>query len=287
MAIPIINDWKRYFEHPDEGLGSSYERIILNGLLKDLIQEHEIQSILETPAFGFTGLSGINLVQAALDGVSIHLEDDDEERLEQIRGLWQDLDLTLQSRLNPGFRHLDYPDKSIDMAFNFSALWFVDGLSVFLKELARVSSKLIFISVPNRTGIGYKGQLKGYSKEEYPQLKPAHIDPASVTHILKQQGWKLLRKGYFDCPLWPDIGMSKEDFLMQHCMVCTVLGKCKVPVKKPDKLPICIMDYYRGKDPGFPERMLRYSALERIAPDSFKKYWAHHYYLIFRPGDHA
>ncbi|HOH47093.1 MAG TPA: hypothetical protein PLX59_04580 [Candidatus Cloacimonadota bacterium] len=287
MAIPIINDWQKYFHHPDEGLGSSYERIILNGLLADVISEHGIKSILETPSFGFTGLSGINLVQAALDGVSITLEDDDAHRLEQIRALWQDLNLPLKSKLNPGFRHLDYPGKSFDMAFNFSALWFVENLRGFLEELARVSSKLIFISVPNRSGIGYKGQLKGYSKEAYPQLKPEYIDPASVIHILKAKGWKLLRKGFFDCPLWPDIGMSKEDFLMQYCMICKVLGKCKVPIRKTDKAPVCIMDYYKGNDADFPNRMLRYNALERFAPNAFKRYWAHHYYLIFCPGDNA
>lgn len=285
MAIPIINDWQKYFEHPDEGLGSSYERIILNGLLSEVIREYEIKSILETPSFGFTGLSGINLVQAAQDGVKVSLEDDQEQRLEQIRALWDDLGLPLKSRLNPGFGHLDYPDRSIDMAFNFSALWFVDDLALFLKELARVSSKLIFLSVPNRSGIGYKGQLKGYTKDKYPQLKPAHIDPASIIHLMKKEGWTLLRKGYFDCPLWPDIGMSKEEFLMKHCMICKVLGKCKVPIKKAGKAPLCIMDYYKGNDPDFPQRMLKFSALERFAPDSFKQYWAHHYYLIFSPRE--
>ena len=33
MAVPIINDWVKYYTNPDEGLGSSYERIVLNQLL--------------------------------------------------------------------------------------------------------------------------------------------------------------------------------------------------------------------------------------------------------------
>lgn len=38
MAIPIINNWRSYFEHGDEGLGSSYERIILNNVLLDVVK---------------------------------------------------------------------------------------------------------------------------------------------------------------------------------------------------------------------------------------------------------
>jgi len=284
VAIPIIHDWEKYFDNPDEGLGSSYERIVLNRLIAEAVREYGVKSILESPSFGFTGLSGINLMQAALDGAEVHLEDHNELRIEEIKALWQKLDLPLEIKYNKDYSLLDYPDKSIDMSFSFSAIWFVKDLPRYLGELSRVSSKLIFISVPNRAGIGYKTQIKDYSPELYPEVNPGFIDPAVISWHLRKLGWRLEAKGYFDCPLWPDIGMSKEDFLMKHCMFCKLMGKCKVPVaqKAPGKR-VSIMDFYAGKDPDFEDRMMRYSYLERFAPEAFKKYWAHHYYLQFVP----
>ena len=102
MAIPIIHDWEKYFDNPDEGLGSSYERIVLNRLIAEAVREYGVKSILESPSFGFTGLSGINLMQAALDGAEVHLEDHNELRIEEIKALWQKLDLPLEIKYKIG-----------------------------------------------------------------------------------------------------------------------------------------------------------------------------------------
>jgi len=280
MAIPIINNWQSYFRHPDEGMGSSYERVILNDILQDIVERHQVQSVLESPAFGFTGLSGINLMNLAAQGIRISLEDHDEERLELIKGLWKQAALPLETRLNPDYTKLDYPDKAFDMSFSFSALWFCRDLKAYLDEIARLSARCVFISVPNRQGLGYKSQLQDYSPIKYPELKPAHIDPPSIISILAKAGWQLQSSGLFDCPPWPDIGMSKEDFLDRK------LGIRLPQVKRPapaSKAPLCIMDHYLGKDPGFPQRMRKLSFVERTAPQAFKRIWAHHFYMLFEP----
>ncbi|MCD4651795.1 MAG: hypothetical protein K8S56_08435, partial [Candidatus Cloacimonetes bacterium] len=92
MAIPIINFWRRYFDNPDEGLGSSYERIILNNKLVELKKLFGIETVLEAPLFGFTGISGINSFQMAIEGASVTLLDHDEERAELIRQLWRKME---------------------------------------------------------------------------------------------------------------------------------------------------------------------------------------------------
>ena len=61
MAIAILDRWRFYFDvNRAEGLGSSYERVVLNRKLDDIRQQYHISTVLEAPAFGFTGLSGIN-----------------------------------------------------------------------------------------------------------------------------------------------------------------------------------------------------------------------------------
>ena len=280
MAIPIIKSWRSYFDHPDEGLGSSYERIILNKILLACVDEYQVQSVLESPCFGFTGLSGINLLALAKKQISVQLEDHDEERIGLIKELWQSLNLSAKIRYNPDYRVLNYPDQSFDMSFSFSALWFCQELPRYLEELARVSKKCIFISVPNRSGLGYKSQLQDYDPQVYPQLKISHIDPASFIHILSKLGWSLKKRQFFDCPLWPDIGMSKEEFLSKKLKINL---PTKVRNKQAQTPALNILGYYQDKDPSFEAKMLRYSLLERYATAAFKRIWAHHEYFVFEP----
>ncbi|PKN73844.1 MAG: hypothetical protein CVU50_01265 [Candidatus Cloacimonetes bacterium HGW-Cloacimonetes-3] len=275
MAIPILHDWEKYFSHPHEGLGSSYERIMLNLLLSRYQQQYQINTILETPSFGFTGLSGINMVALAQKGCEVSLEDHNHHRLQMITDLWHSLNLPLKHKYNEDYSVLDYPDKSFDMGYNFSAMWFTKDIALFLSELGRVCSKLILICVPNRQGIGYRMQIKDYSPNAYPELKPEHLDPISITYLMNKNGWKLIDKNYIDCPPWPDIGMNKELFFKR------VVGSNKPAPEPIASNEVSIMPYYQGNDPSFESRMLKFSLLERFAPPCFQKYWAHHQYLAF------
>lgn len=277
MAIPIINNWGNYYPTAHEGLGSSYERIILNKLLLKIYDLYEIHTALEAPCFGFTGITGINLVALAKKGVEVHLMDHDEQRLQFVSDTWASLALPVSVSYNVDYRFLQLPDRAMDLGFNFSALWFAPDLAVFIKEFCRVVDKCILICVPNRDGIGFKGQLKGYSKDLYPDLYPQHIDIPSIKYLMRSNGWTLVDENYIDCPPWPDIGMSKEDYFQK------LLGKTNQPAEKPTEpsTPVSILPYYRGEDPQFEARMLRFQAFELFAPDFLKRFWAHHRYMLF------
>jgi len=280
MAIPIINDWEKYFTDNHEGLGSSYERVVINNLLKRTADRYGVKSVLESPSFGFTGISGINLLFLADLGIRVYLEDHDERRLELIGKLWGELGRPLQTAYNRDYRKLDYPDSSIDMYFSFSALWFAQDLPCFLREVSRVTDKVIFISVPNITGLGYKMQIKDYSPQKYPDLRLGNIDRKSIIFILSKLGWKLREAGWFDCPPWPDIGMAKEDLLAKWLPAAlgSLIRKRGSAVRRA---PLSILDHYAGKDPDFSARMMKHNWLEKFAPRVWKKYWAHHYHMVF------
>lgn len=281
MAIPIIRNWKSYYPIANEGLGSSYERIVLNNLLLKLYKINRYKTVIESPCFGFTGISGINLVALAQKGCKVILEDHDLDRIELVGETWGQLSLPVELHFNLDYCKLDYPDKSIDFGFNFSALWFVSDLPIFLSELCRVVRKQILICVPNRDGIGFKGQLRGYSKELYPNLHPENIDPHSIIWLMRKLGWSLVEENYIDCPPWPDIGMNKEEYLKQ------IMGKKIVEPSPKSNLinakSISIMPYYLGEDLSFANRMLRFGFLENNAPKFFKRIWAHHHYYLFSP----
>ena len=278
MAIPILKMWRHYFdEDRNEGLGSSYERIALNLKLDEIRQSYGIASALEAPAFGFTGLSGINSVWLAKKNVEVHLIDNDSERLELIKQVWNELNVSADFRYQKHFEQLPFEDKSIDFAWNFSAMWLLEDMDAFLQELTHVISKAIMICVPNRSGFGYLSQKYISGAELKSLLREDYIIPRNIISAMRTLGWRLRDRGYIDCPPWPDIGMAKEDFLKIFKLGFLVSQeKSEVPFYS-------IMDFYSGKDPEFERKMKKYMWFENMAPKLVKCFWAHHKFLIFSP----
>ncbi|MBN1327409.1 MAG: hypothetical protein JW996_05605 [Candidatus Cloacimonetes bacterium] len=278
MAIPILKTWKRYFlDNPDEGLGSSYERIIINDKLSSICKQKKISTVLEVPLFGFTGLSGINSMELARQGMKITIADNDRERIDLIERIWRSTGLKAEILYLKKFSDLFFPADTFDLAWNYSALWFVDDLAVFLDKLTSCVSQVIMFCVPNKTGLGYLSQkyISGADLRKY--LEEDNIRPAKIKNLMHQRGWKLVEKGYFDNPPWPDIGMSKEELLQLFGL------KFLIRENRENRRSISIMDYYRDKDPDFREKMMKYSWLEQISPKFVKFFWSHHKYLVFEP----
>ncbi len=275
MAIPILKNWERYFSNTDEGLGSSYERIVLNKKLESICRHFNISSVLEAPSFGFTGLSGINSMGLAKNGKMITLLDNDESRIELIGKIWEEMELFLKIGYSEKFNSLPFANDSFDLSWNFSALWFVDNLSVFLKELSRVTSQAILLCVPNRSGMGYISQKILGFKELKKHLKEENILPQNIKMEMKNNGWMLIDSNYIDCPPWPDIGMPKEKFLK-------IFGLSWL-IKKKEHIPMTIIDHYNGNDPDFSEKMMSHFWFEKKAPKILKTFWAHHRYFLFIP----
>ena len=75
-----------------------------------------------------------------------------------------------------------------------------------------------------------------------------------------------------------------EDFLRNLFLVqLFYLVLKKQEIQENNTEPVTILTYYQDEDSEFAEKMFKYSFVERTAPKQFKKYWAHHYYLLFTP----
>jgi SAM-dependent methyltransferase len=276
MALPIVKTWRSYFENdPHEGLGSSYERVVLNFKLEQLRTRYGISSCLEAPVFGFTGLTGINSMGLAKSGVRVTLVDDHRERLGLIKSAWRQAGETFAGVVQD-FTALPFADKSFDLGWNFSALWFVPDIRRLLEELTRVTRKAIFLCVPNPWGIGVFLDKYISVPELRRELKDENVSPGKLIRCMRLLGWNLAESGYIDVPPWPDIGMKKEEFLKR-----LGLGFLATNRKSKTDRPLTIMKYYTGTDPDFLARMARYHWFEKQAPRLVKAVWAHHRYLLF------
>jgi SAM-dependent methyltransferase len=258
-----------------EGLGTTYERFILHRYFQILNSKYTIKNVLEVPAYGMTGIPGINSMWWALNGVQVTVVDDDEQRTDDITNSWKEVGLDASIVFNRGNNVLEkFEDRLFDMSWNFASLWYVSDIEKLFVELTRVTRKVIFICVPNRANIGYwfrKGRLKREG------LNLENIKPARIVSEMERLNWKLDEKGYFDVPPWPDIAMKKEELLEK-----IGLKWFAMKLRKTHEDGMCILDYYSGKKKNIEDDILKYSFLENV-PQPFKGLWAHHRYFIFTP----
>ena len=147
--------WQRYLTDYNEGLGLVYERFVLNDFLLALKSRHGIQTVLEAPLFGMAGVSGINSVALAQAGCSVTLVDDHAGRLAAVERIWGELDLPARFVHHADWGQLPFPDDAFDLAWNWAALWYLSDPAALLRELVRVSRRVVFVAMPNRAQAGY------------------------------------------------------------------------------------------------------------------------------------
>ena len=272
----ITATWQEYFRNRNEGLGTTYERFILHRYFERIKNRYEIQSLLEAPSFGMTGVSGINSLWWASGGARVTVIDNNRERIKLIKGIWEALSLKAVFIYEQReYEVFPFEDNSFDMGWNFAALSVVPRLEKFLNELTRVSRKAVFICIPNRLNIS--NRLWMASKKNQAVLNEQNMNLAKIKGIMLRLKWQVQEEGFFDVPPWPDIAMNKEDLLYS-------VGFKKIAdrLKERDGNAICIIDYFNGTKKEMKREILRYAFLEN-APLIFKKFWAHHHFLIFSP----
>ena len=270
-TITITNCWEDYFRKPAEGLGTTYERFILHNYFTWLKGRYDIQNVLEAPSFGMTGVSGINSLWWASQGAKVTVVDQSAARLEEIDKVWKGAGLEAEFAYQaPTSSALPFADGSFDMSWNFAALWHVKDGERYLAELSRVSSKALFICVPNRQNVCWV--LRPHNAEEY-ELK--HINSDWIISCVEPHGWRLVKTGFFDVPPWPDIAMKKENMLRM-----VGLGGLAKSMESRQAAGLCILDYFAGRSPAMGKDILKYGFMEE-SPNWLKKWWAHHRFLVF------
>ena len=269
-TITISHCWEDYFLKHDEGLGTTYERFILHNYFSELKNRYKIQTVLEAPSFGMTGVSGINSLWWASQGAKVTIVDQSTPRLAAIDKVWQETGLSAKFVCQaPDSAELPFADGSFDLAWNFAALWHVKDGEKYLSELSRVAKKALFVCVPNKQNICWV--LRPHNSEDY-ELK--HINTEWILSCLTPRGWRLVETGFFDVPPWPDIAMKKENMLKM-----VGLGRLVEPKQHSNSKGLCILNYFNGRSPAMEKDIMKYGFLEN-SPNWLKKRWAHHRFLV-------
>jgi SAM-dependent methyltransferase len=273
--------WKRYLSNYNEGLGLVYERFVLNDFLLALQKEHALETILEAPLFGMAGVSGINSVALAQAGAGVTLVDDHAERLVAVERIWGELQLPARFIHHAQWSRLPFADSTFDLAWNWAALWYLVDPEGLLREMARVSRRVVFVAMPNRIQVGYLLRKYVLERDFVAYVDESWADIGRVRSVLEDAGLHIQSQGVLDVPPWPDTVMPASEVLKK----LGIRSKTLDEQFSGDSWQWSTMAYYLGQQPDLYDRVMRYAWLDRARiPWQFKAIWAHHRYLLAVKG---
>ncbi len=276
------NTWRKYLTDYNEGLGLVYERFVLNDFLENLRQRYNIQSVLEAPLYGMAGVSGINDVILAQNGVDVTMVDDNAERIKGVQRIWRD-DLRLPVNLvhtpPQSWDRLPFADRTFDLTWEWAGLWYIQNPAGLLRELARTSRNLVFVAMPNNIQVGYWMRKLVIDREFFATHDESWTDIGRIRRILEAAGVEIIEQGVLDVPPWPDTVMPANEVLKR----LGIRSKQLEDQFTGDGWRWSTMAYYLGQEPDLRERVMKYAWLDHaVLPWQMKAIWAHHRYLLGR-----
>ena len=274
MAEPV---WKKYLTNYNEGLGVVYERFVLNDYLDRLVDGYGIRTVLEAPLYGMAGVSGINSVHLARRGCDVTLVDSLGERLDGVARIWRELNLPARFVLHPDFAHLPFEDGSFDLAWEWAGLWYLPDAESLLRELSRVSRKLVFVAMPNRLQVGYLMRKYLIDRDFFRTVDERWVRMGRIRRVLRDAGVRFIGQGVLDVPPWPDTVMPAAEVLKR-----LGIRSQKLTARfTGDGWTWSTMAYYLGQQPDLYDRVMKYAWLDRAPiPWRLKLVWAHHRYIL-------
>lgn len=271
--------WRKYLTDYNEGLGLVYERFVLNDFLDRIVSQHNVHTVLEAPIYGMAGVSGINSVRLAQRGCAVTLVDENSERLGAVERIWGELNLRASFTHHTDLADLPFPDKSFDLVWEWAALWYLPSPEALLKELVRVSGKLILVAMPNRVQVGYLMRKYLLERDFVNYVDERWADMGKIKKRLRDLGVEIVEEGVLDVPPWPDTVMPAAQ----------VLHRLGIKSKRLDakfsgsNWNWNTMDYYLGHRPELRAQIDKYTWLEHAPlPWQIKAVWAHHRYALGR-----
>lgn len=274
MIEPV---WKKYLTDWNEGLGVVYERFILNDFLDQLVDTHRIQTVLEAPLYGMAGVSGINSVRLAERGCEVTLVGNHPERMAGVRKIWERLNLPANFVRQPDFRQLPFADNSFDLTWEWAGLWYLPDAEQLLRELVRVSRKLVFVAMPNNIQVGYLLRKYVIDRDFFETIDERWVDINRIKKILAEEGVLIIDEGVLDVPPWPDTVMPAAEVLKRLGIKSQKLNNQFTG----EGWTWSTMAYYLGEQPELRDRVMKYAWFDHApVPWQLKTIWAHHRYLL-------
>jgi SAM-dependent methyltransferase len=262
----------------EEGIGTVYERLMIDEYLFRIQQQYGLKSILESPADGVTGVPGINSLEFARHGASVTLANPVQAMLDKAAEVWRRRSLIDHATFrNAECDALPFADNQFDLAWNYCMFERFDPPDTVLAEMARVS-RYVMIMNQNYRNWGTPVH-KLYHKLADLDWDHGYLPLMSTEAIeasMKRVGLEVIHSGCIDIPPW----MDTWDMPLRGALKVW-LGKVGM------RWEWHIQDENQPKEketpkPGNSNSLTFFKWVELNLPAWFQRSQTHHYYVLGR-----
>ena len=198
----------------DTGLGTSYERLAVARLLARLAERYPIETVLEGPTDGITGISGLNSIPLAQRGAHVELHLAEQDEVELAERAWSNLGLSDRVRIvrSEGFS-LGAEQRAFDLVWNFNALPQVPAPEDLLDEMCEASRRFVLVFVSNTWNYGFPVHRLHHvaAGEPWSHGDISVMNTRAIARALSERGFDVVERLLVDTPWWPDIDSPIEE----------------------------------------------------------------------------
>jgi SAM-dependent methyltransferase len=264
----------------DTGLGTTYERWALNRVLQHIQQVCQIQSVLEGPGDGMTGIAGINSIVLGRQGIRVTLHLMDSSQAAYAEKVWtiHAPQASLEIVIGPNIR---FPDWSYDLVWNFNILPCASDPGMLLAEMARVSRRYVFFCVSNAGNYSFWLHRLHHrvAKQRWDHGDIAWMRPAPWLALLADKGLRLCEVFYLDCPWWPDI-VNPAELIMDFFPFLKRAPQKAVPENRMKWEPATLPYYDPERYPEIHQKLQRLAFFEDNRLPLLKRLFGHHFGIL-------
>ncbi|MDY6833460.1 MAG: class I SAM-dependent methyltransferase [Chloroflexota bacterium] len=191
----------------DEGIGTVYERGVIDDYFQEIHDRYGIQTVLETPADGVTGMPGVNSIFFAYKGFEVCLTNPSQTMLDKAREVWEQKGIIDLGRfVKCEVDELPFEDNQFDMVWNYCIFERFRNPDPLISEMKRVSRKYVMIMTQNCFNFGTPFHIA------YHRLRRSEFDHGylnlmrmkNIRTVLTRNGLKEIERGALDIPPWMD-----------------------------------------------------------------------------------
>jgi len=191
----------------DEGIGTVYERILIDEYLRRLQTKLEIKSVLESPADGVTGVPGVMSLEFARNGATVALTNPVQSMLDGAREVWKKGEFIDRVTLvNCEVDATPLPDNSFDLVWNYCMFERFADPGALVSEMKRVSRGYVMIMTQNFYNFGtpFHKVYHAISGMEWDHGYGSQMTMRAIRRAVLEQGLKIEEEGEIDIPPWVD-----------------------------------------------------------------------------------
>lgn len=193
---------------PDEGIGTVYERIVIDAYFRYLQDKYQIKTVLENPADGITGVPGINSLEFSRHGkAKVTLTNPSQLMINGAKIVWQKEKLMdLVKFVKCEIDKLPFKNETFDLAWNYCMFERFSDPNIVVRELSRVSKKYIMVMTQNIWNLGtiIHWLYHLLNKLEWDHGSVGLMRIGSMIKVMKKNNLKILEIGTIDTPPWLD-----------------------------------------------------------------------------------